>query len=186
MSLRINLWTRAPLRMDTKVSIIAWMDGWLNIKRAEGCFGGAGWKEIDGGWQTNGWTDRRRVSESVLAVTNRRAGQARGRERRLYSPGETGLILTYAPEWNVDWHDLLIWAVTAHDGHRHSPVMLFQAWRTSCHQDRSKIEIHFLLGVDLNEPPAQTSICHPTCYCCTCSAVVIICIALLSRFSVFL
>lgn len=98
--------------------------------------------------QTDEQTDREWVR--VLDVTNRQAGQARGRERRLYHPRETGLVLTYALEWNEDWHDLLIWAVTAHDGHRHSPVTLFQAQRTSCHQDRSKIEIHFLLWVDSN------------------------------------
>lgn len=98
--------------------------------------------------QTDEQTDGEWVR--VLDVTNGQAGQARGRERRLYSPGETGLILTYALEWNEDWHDLLIWAVTAHDGHGRSPVTLLQARRTSCHQDRSKIEIHFLLGVDSN------------------------------------
>lgn len=102
--------------------------------------------------QTEEQTDGEWVK--VLDVTNGQAGQTRGRERRLYSPGETGLILTYALEWNEDWHDLLIWAVTAHDGHRRSPVILFPAWRTSCHQDRSKIEIHFLLGVDSNRATA--------------------------------
>lgn len=70
----------------------------------------------------------------VQDVTNRQAGQARGRDRRLYSPGDTGLILTYALEWNEDWHDLLIWAVRAHDGHKCSPVTLFPARRMSCHR----------------------------------------------------
>lgn len=98
--------------------------------------------------QTDEQTDGEWVR--VLDVTNGRAGQARGRETRLYSPGDAGLILTYALEWNEDWHDLLIWAVTAHDGHGRSPVTPLQARRTSCHQDRSKIEIHFLLGVDSN------------------------------------
>lgn len=98
--------------------------------------------------QTDEQTDGEWVR--VLDVTNRQAGQTRGWERRLYSPGETGLILTYALEWNEDWHDLLIWAVTAHDGHGRSPVTLFQARRTSCHQDRSKTEIHFLPEVDSN------------------------------------
>lgn len=96
------------------------------------------------------------------------------RERRLYSPGETGLILTYAPEWNEDWHDLLIWAVTAHDGHRRSPVTLLPARRTSCHQDRSKIEIHFVLREDSNwatGPDFHLSLYLPQLYlpasCCS-------------------
>ena len=46
--------------------------------------------------QTDEQTDGEGVR--VLDVTNRQAGQARGRERRLYSPRETGLILTYALE----------------------------------------------------------------------------------------
>lgn len=41
-------------------------------------------------------TDSERVR--VLDVTNRRAGQRRGRVRRLHSPRETDLVLTYALE----------------------------------------------------------------------------------------
>lgn len=125
--------------------------------------------------QTDEQTDGEWVR--VLDVTNGRAGQARGRERRLYSPGETGLILTYALEWNEDWHDLLIWAVTAHDGHGRSPVTLFQARRTSCHQDRSKIEIHFLLRVDSNRatgPDFHLSLYLPVLY------LALLCIAIKS------
>lgn len=110
-----------------------------------------GWSGLLGDW----WrlTDKR-LNRQTESEWERWMWQTGGQvrlgegERRLYSPGETGLILTYALEWSEDWHDLLIWAVTAHDGHRRSPVTLFQARRTSCHQDRSKIEINFLLGVD--------------------------------------
>ncbi len=150
-------------------------------QRAEGCFGEVTERRLmEDDRQTDEQTDGEWVR--VLDVTNGQAGQARGRERRLYSPGETGLILTYALEWNEDWHDLLIWAVTAHDDHGRSPVTLLQAPRTSCHQDRSKIEIHFLLGVDLNRATGldfHLSL-YRTCLCGTCSAVVVFCIAIKS------
>lgn len=106
-------------------------------------------------------TDEQTESE-FDARCDSQPGQARGRERRLYSPRETGLILTYALEWNEDWHDLLIWAVAAHDGRGRSPVTLLHAWRMSCHRDRSKIQIHFLLRVDSNW--ATRPDFHPSLY----------------------
>lgn len=134
---------------------------------------------MEDGRQTDEQTDGERVR--ALDVTNRQTGQARGREGGLYSRGETGLILTYALEWNEDWHDLLIWAVTAHDGHGCSPVTLFPARRMSCHRDRSKIEIHFLLRVDSNRatgPDFHLSLHLPLLYllgtCCSlcCSKII--------------
>lgn len=107
----------------------------------------------------------------VQDVTNRQAGQARGRERRLYSPGDTGLILTYALEWNEDWHDLLIWAVRAHDGHKCSPVTLFPARRMSCHRigQRSWLIFFFFFYWEWIQAKslAQTSFSLPACFCCS-------------------
>lgn len=122
----IKLCTGAPHRMNDKVRIIAW---WLNIKRMNG--------QMESEWEWKMWQTGRqvRLGEGKEACT---------------AQGGTGFILTYALEWNEDWHDLLIGAVTAHGGHGRSPVTPFRAQRMSCHQDRSKIKIHFLLGVDSN------------------------------------
>lgn len=133
-----------------------------------------GWEEIDGDWQT----DRNWVR--VLDVTNRQTGRARGGQRGLYSPGETGFILTYAQEWNEDWHDLLIWAVAAHDGHGYSPVTLYRAQRMSCHQDRSQIEIPPLIGGIQTKLLCQTHICRSTCLCCSCLATAALWIVIIS------
>lgn len=169
MKLRIHLWTRAPRRMDTKVSIIAWMKDWIS----------QGWRVF---WSNPSekrlMEDDRQMDEQtdgewvrVQDVTNRQAGQARGRERRLYSPGDTGLILTYALEWNEDWHDLLIWAVRAHDGHKCSPVTLFPARRMSCHRigQRSWLIFFFFFHWEWIQTKslAQTSFSLPACFCCS-------------------
>lgn len=104
-----------------------------------------------------------------LDVTNRREGRFRrgwgtGRPRRdaFTALGETGLVLTYALELNVDWQQPA--NLSCHSSWRPQTLTCHAVpgLGTSCHQDRSKID-SFPAGLDLNKPLEQTSICYPTC-----------------------